>query len=255
MQGFGISDVGLKRELNEDNFSLWQEDNVLVAVVADGMGGAKAGEVASRMACRRSVELLQDELGNMTMPEDETELRLSVDRAIDVACKKTNLEVFSCSNSDKSMSGMGTTLAGVVVIGKLLWVFHIGDSRVYHIERDNITQLTVDHSFVQALVDAGKITKDEAKKHPNKNIILRAVGIEKDVECDILHLDFKKGYYLICSDGLSNYFEEKRFLKIFNSSSPLSSKAESLIEFANSKGGADNITAVLIDSEVKEDNK
>ena len=252
MQVFGISDVGQKRQLNEDNFSVWQKDNMLVAVVADGMGGAQAGEIASRLACRRFMDILTSQIVRISNTlSDSTELILSVDRAIAAACQDSNVEVFSRSNSDNSLSGMGTTLAGCVIIDNILWAFHIGDSRVYHIDKNDISQLTVDHSLVQSLIDAGKITPEQAQNHPNKNIILRAVGVEKNVECDISHMTPRAGYYLICSDGLSNYFDKRKFSKIINADIPLSEKAEALVDFANASGGADNITAVLIDTEIK----
>lgn len=257
MQVFGISDVGQKRELNEDNFSVWQNENILIAVVADGMGGARAGEVASSIACRRFMDNLQGEIERIASRDsDRVQLMLEVDRAIDVACVNTNNEVFARSSSDDSLSGMGTTIVGCVIIDNTIWAFNVGDSRLYHIGKNGISQLTVDHSFVQALLDAGKITPEEARSHPNRNIILRAVGIEKSVECDIIHMDLESGFYLICSDGLSNYFEEEKFLKIVNSSRTLSEKTEALVEWANESGGADNITAVLIDTEIiREDEK
>jgi protein phosphatase len=251
MQVFGISDVGLKRQLNEDNFSVWQNDTTIIAVVCDGMGGARAGEVASRLACRQFMQILRDEIERITSSHtDRVQLMLDVDRAIDVSCRRSNEAVFEHSSSDNSLSGMGTTIVGCVIIDEILWAFNVGDSRVYHIDKNGINQLTSDHSFVQALLDAGKITPEEALSHPNRNIILRAVGIEKSVECDVVHMELQEGYYLICSDGLSNYFEEKKFSRIINSTMSLSEKAEALIDFANSSGGADNITAVLIDTQI-----
>ena len=256
MRVFGMTDKGLKRELNEDNFTIWQNDRILVALVCDGMGGARAGEVASRMACRVFVQSLKDELERISESvTDKVQLMLEVDRAIDTAAIKTNKEVFVHSTSDNSLSGMGTTVVGCVIIDGILWAFNIGDSRVYHVDGNDISQLTVDHSLVQALVDAGRITPEQALSHPNRNIILRAVGIEQNVECDVVHMDLQKGYYLICSDGLSNYFDENKFLKIINSTLSLSDKTEELIEFAKAGGGADNITAVLIDTEDGEEAK
>ncbi len=254
MQVFGISDVGRKRQLNEDNFSVWQSDNVLIAVVADGMGGARAGEVASRLACKKFIDTILPEIQKIhaSTPEAKAELALEVNRAIAIGCEASNREIFEHSNSDNSLSGMGTTIAGCVIIGQMLWAFHVGDSRVYHISKNKAEQLTVDHSFVQALIDAGKITPNEAQSHPNKNIILRAVGVESKVECDIVNMSVQSGFYLICSDGLSNYFNEEKFLKVINSRQNLSDKVYSLVEYANTCGGADNITAVLIDTEMKE---
>ncbi len=252
MQVFGMSDVGLKRQLNEDNFEIWQDDRMLIAVVCDGMGGAQAGEVASRMACISILHTLKDELEPILgTVDDKVELMLAVDRAIDLACTTANKAVYEYSLTDKALTGMGTTAVGVVAIDGVLWVFNIGDSRAYRIGGGSISQLTVDHSLVQALLDAGKITPEEAVNHPNRNIILRAVGIEKEVECDVSHCDLESGCYLLCSDGLSNYFDEKKFLKIISSDSTVSEKAEALISLANEGGGADNITAVLIDTENK----
>ena len=252
MQVFGISDVGRKRELNEDNFSVWQSDNVLIAVVADGMGGARAGEVASRLACKKFIDTILPEIQKIHPTEAQAQLALEVNRAIAIGCEASNREIFEHSNSDNSLSGMGTTIAGCVIIGQMLWAFHVGDSRVYHVSKNKARQLTVDHSFVQALIDAGKITPNEAQSHPNKNIILRAVGVESRVECDIVNMSVEEGFYLICSDGLSNYFDEEKFLKVINSRQSLCDKARALVEYANACGGADNITAVLIDTEIKE---
>ncbi len=253
MQVFGMSDRGRKRQLNEDNFSTHQSERVTLAVVADGMGGANAGEVASRLACKKFMDTILPELERISEKTDDKVQRiLEVDRAIAIACESSNNEIFSKSSHDNTLSGMGTTIVGCVIIDSSLWAFNIGDSRVYHVDTDGAHQLTTDHSFVQALLDAGKITPEEAVNHPNKNIIVRAVGIQKNVECDIVHSDVESGYYLICSDGLSNYFEKERFLRIINSRVPLSEKTEALIEYANESGGADNITAVLIDTEVRE---
>lgn len=250
MQVFGASDVGRKRSLNEDNFSVATLDSIVVAVVCDGMGGAKAGEVASRIACKRFAESIVPRLRDIKEKiKDRAEFIVSVNRAIYEASENSNEEVFSRSSSDNSLSGMGTTLSGCVIIDDTLWTFNIGDSRVYHITDDSCRQLTVDHSFVQSLLDAGKITEEEAQNHPNKNVILRALGIKKGVECDVHHMELDKGYYLICSDGLSNYFNKEDFIKIVTSGRSVSEKVERLVSYANEKGGSDNITVVLIDTQ------
>lgn len=250
MQFFGISDVGMARSLNEDNFSVDTVDGVLVALVCDGMGGANAGEVASRLACKRFlgkiVPTLREIKGTVT---DGAEMMIRIDRAIYEACEEANSEVFRASEKDSSLSGMGTTLSGCMIDGDMLWTFNVGDSRVYHLTPDRAEQLTVDHSFVQALVDDGKITPEEAQNHPNRNVILRALGVQSKVECDVSHYENEGGYYLVCSDGMSNYFDEGTFIRIISSDKPISEKAEDFVAFANSKGGSDNITVVLIDTE------
>lgn len=252
MQVFGASDAGQKRRHNEDNFNIWQSENMLVAAVADGMGGAAAGEVASCIALRKFTQEFRGRLENIdTEKFDRVQLMLDIDRAIDLSVETCNREVFAKQSEDGRLAGMGTTIAGCVIVGDILWAFNVGDSRVYRVGRDSITQLTVDHSLVQSLLDAGKITPEEALSHPNRNIILRAVGIEESVSCDVRHMNLEDGFYLICSDGLSNYFNEEKFLDIINSQEALSDKTFSLIEWANAQGGADNITAVLIDTEMK----
>lgn len=250
MRIFGTSDVGKKRSLNEDNFAVQNIDGIAVALVCDGMGGAKAGEVASRIACKHFAESIFPSLKKIKESvTDKTQLLLSVDRAIYDASVASNTEVFKKSNSSSALSGMGTTLSGCVIMNDLLWTFNIGDSRVYHITDDSAEQLTVDHSLVQALLDSGKITEEEAQNHPNRNVIVRALGISKEVECDVCHMDLEGGYYLICSDGLSNYFDKDAFIKIVSADKPIAEKVERLVSFANFAGGSDNITVVLIDTE------
>ena len=250
MQVFGTSDVGKKRSLNEDNFFVYTDNEVVVALVCDGMGGAQAGEVASKIACKEFSESICPKLREIKEKiKDRAELIISVNRAIYEATHSSNTEVFNKSSSNKSLSGMGTTMSGCVIMEDILWTFNIGDSRVYHISDEDAEQLTIDHSLVQALVSSGKITEEEAQNHPNRNVILRAVGIAKDVECDVCHMDLSSGYYLICSDGLSNYYDKDTFIKIVSSNRPISEKVERLVSFANSEGGSDNITVVLIDTE------
>ena len=250
MQVFGTSDVGMRRSLNEDNFSVETFDDVVIALVCDGMGGASAGEVASRIACRTFMTTLTPKIREIKENiADKTELIIKVERAIYNASEKANEEVYSKANLDDSLSGMGTTLSGCIIIEDILWTFNVGDSRVYHITKDSAKQLTVDHSFVQTLLDEGKITLAEAQNHPNKNVILRALGVTKNVECDVCNMEVNKGYYLICSDGLSNYFDSDKFIKVLSSFKGLSEKAEDLVTYANSMGGSDNITVILIDTE------
>lgn len=254
MQFFGKSDVGMQRNLNEDNFSVDMAEGVTVALVCDGMGGANAGEVASRIACKRFIGNILPRLREIKATvSDSAEAVLKIDRAIYEACEEANSEVYHTSRKDDSLSGMGTTLSGCMIDGDMLWTFNVGDSRVYHVTDKEARQLTVDHSFVQALVDDGKITPEEAQSHPNRNVILRALGVQSKVECDVCHHNNEGGYYLVCSDGMSNYFDEKEFVKIISSDKPISDKAEDFITFANSKGGSDNITVVLIDTEKKTD--
>ena len=250
MQVFGTSDVGKKRTLNEDNFSVYTFEDIVVALVCDGMGGAAAGEVASRIACKNFTECITPKLRKIKEGiTDRAELIISVERAIFEASALSNSEVFKKSSSDNKLSGMGTTLSGCIIMDEILWTFNIGDSRVYHVTDDGVEQLTVDHSLVQSLLDSGKITEEEAQNHPNKNVILRAIGIGRSVECDVCHMSLDGGYYLICSDGLSNYYEKETFINVIASDRPIAEKVERLVSFANAQGGSDNITVVLIDTQ------
>lgn len=250
MQVFGISDVGMQRSLNEDNFSVNIIGDTVVALVCDGMGGANAGEVASRTACKLFTGSIVSKLREIKSGiADKSEQIIKIDRAIYEACDIANKEIYQSSVKNYKLSGMGTTISGCIIDGDLMWTFNVGDSRVYHITDDKAKQLTVDHSFVQALLDDGKITTEEAKNHPNRNVILRALGIGGKVDCDVSHLTVENGYYLVCSDGMSNYFNEEDFIRIVSTGKPLSEKAEDFIELANFKGGADNITVILIDTE------
>ena len=254
MRFFGMSDVGMQRSLNEDNFSVDVAEGVVVALVCDGMGGANAGEVASRIACKCFIGTIIPKLREIkTSIEDSAETVVRIDRAIYEACEKANSEIYLASKEDNTLSGMGTTLSGCMIDGDMLWTFNVGDSRVYHVTDSEAKQLTVDHSFVQALVDNGKITPEEAQNHPNRNVILRALGVQSKVECDVTHFKTECGCYLVCSDGMSNYFDEKEFVNIVSSDKPISERAEELIAFANSHGGSDNITVVLIDTEKPKD--
>lgn len=250
MQVFGMSDVGQKRNLNEDNFSACIIDGGVIALVCDGMGGANAGEVASRVACKIFTGNLVPKIQSIrNTTEDKVERNLKIERAIYDASDITNSEIWQMSKANEALLGMGTTLSGCVIIDGLIWTFNAGDSRVYGVSKDKIEQLTVDHSFVQTLLDEGKITAEEAQNHPNRNVILRALGVKKDIDCDVNLSASTHDYYLICSDGMSNYFDENKFVKIITSSGSLSEKAESLVRFANNQGGSDNITVVLIDTE------
>lgn len=208
------------------------------------MGGVDGGNVASEMACESYLEKLSDSINSV---DDPTLIdRDILARFITNSVTKANFEVYRESNRVPALRGMGTTLVTAVIKDGMVLVGNVGDSRLYHVTRYSIKQLTKDHSYVQTLVDMGKITESEAAVHPNKNIITRAVGVDQSVECDIGVHRPEEGYLLLCSDGLSNYMDEKFFIDTVNSHDPLNEKCSNLIRFANSRGGADNVTAVLI---------
>ncbi len=235
---YGITDVGKKRQRNEDCFVLDNRNGLLVAVVCDGMGGANGGSVASSLAC----ETFTAKLHELYKKEN-----FVPESAISEAVDDANNNIYQVAVDDMRLAGMGTTLVACLVFGGKMYTVNVGDSRIYNFNGGEIKQITVDHSFVQALVDSGEITAAEAEHHPKKNVILRAVGVESHVRCDIKRIDEPCGTYLICSDGMSNYFDKDKFCEILSSDNDIITKAESLVNYANECGGADNITVALIE--------
>lgn len=227
------------------------KEGFLSAVVCDGMGGAKGGNVASSLAVKSYNKVIKDEMSK-TSPDliTESEIELFIKSAIE----KANTAVFEAANYDIDLEGMGTTLVSVLICDQKTIAANVGDSRLYVYKNGLVKQVTNDHSFVQYLIDKGSISKEEAKNHPNKNIILRALGVNESVESEIFNInndDYEM--LLLCSDGLTTHMSDDEISEviaenIINNNS-LKKKAEILIEKANNKGGLDNITAVLIAKE------
>lgn len=242
MQIYYQTDVGLMRRNNQD-YCLCEKlsDELAWAAVCDGMGGANGGNVASSEACSEISRILSEEL----KPDTE---QSSLCNLMEKAVASANSKVFEMSCADDDLSGMGTTVELVVVMGQTAHVVHAGDSRVYRISGDEITQVTKDHSLVQQLVELGQITQEEARFHPSKNYITRALGVEPELETDYLTAPFEKGdLLLICTDGLSNYFSSDELLAAVRSFEKSEEIAAGLVEIAKDCGGSDNITvAVLI---------
>jgi protein phosphatase len=222
------TDTGRQRRDNED--SAFARSPLFV--VADGMGGAQAGEVASRMA----VEAFQRELSQQGSAEE----RLA-DRA-----KDANRRIYEISRSEHELAGMGTTLTAVYLGDADLAIAHVGDSRAYLFRGGALSRLTHDHSLVEALVRAGKLTEEQAAEHPQRSIITRALGVDPEVEVDTWTYPARGGdVVLLCSDGLTSMISEERITAILSEESDLDRSGERLIEEANEAGGRDNITVVL----------
>ena len=236
MKTFSKTDVGMVREVNQDyvfttETSIGKLPNLLV--VADGMGGHRAGEYASRLA----VEVLKQELAASTEESPEAMMRNAITRA--------NERVLEAARQDAKLSGMGTTLVAATVIEKTLYFANVGDSRLYLLN-DDIKQLSKDHSLVQEMVRLGGINEDEAKSHPDKNIITRAIGAKDGVDVDFYEYRMKKGdVILMCTDGLSNMVEDEEMLHIVKCSRDVVEAVEQLIERAKENGGSDNIGVVV----------
>ncbi len=259
LRSFGATNVGRKRKHNEDNFLI--DNDLKLFIVADGMGGHNAGEVASEMAIkviRREIlsqkELLrkaiQDDVeGNQEEPKEAI---LILENAIQTAC----YEVFHQAQQNESKKGMGTTVVVVLVVGDKGLVAHVGDSRVYLVRKGHLHQLTEDHSMVQEQLRQGKITKEEAENSPYKNVITRAVGIYEYVPPDIIFLELAKGdRFLLCSDGVHPYFKDKELLSHLSSQETLNSIVDNIVQAVLNGGAHDNLTAVVVEiAEISQQN-
>lgn len=234
------SDIGLKRSNNEDCVTVKQlSENAAFAVLCDGMGGANAGQVASKMACdmiERKISMCYRE--GMTMSSIENMLLSAITTA--------NVSIYDAAEGDMSLSGMGTTVICAVVVDGRICIAHAGDSRAYIVSQSGIKQITRDHSFVQQMYDKGEISIEELRTHPKKNLITRALGVEEEIE-----IDFNTEYLgegetlLLCSDGLSNYVDADEIYRIINDTDAVS-VAEALVDRANANGGGDNISVAAV---------
>lgn len=238
MQLIGKTDVGKVRKTNQDDYAYGELPGGAVwAVVCDGMGGANGGSVASGMAVRSIEHSIRSRYDGRTDDESVRALLFS-------ALTEANAEVHARAGQDVSLYGMGTTVVACIATADLLFVAHAGDSRAYLLDQ-GATQLTRDHSVVQEMVDSGEITAEEARSHPNKNLITRALGVEPALEIDFGAYPFPKGTgVLLCSDGLSNLVESEAFVQAMREDPEKA--AEKLTALANENGGTDNITVVMI---------
>ncbi|MGE5613403.1 MAG: Stp1/IreP family PP2C-type Ser/Thr phosphatase [Bacillota bacterium] len=238
------SDRGLVRELNEDSYRIisGSSGTPFVFIVADGMGGHNCGEVASKM----TVEYIKNtvERGGFSLgsPED-------VEEAFREIVIGANKAVFEASLEQPGTSGMGTTLTMAVIYGNKVTVAHVGDSRLYLVREGNIRQLTEDHSYISELVKNGTLTIEEAKMHPNKHVITRAIGTSSALDVGIMSFDYEEGdIFVLCTDGLTNKLEEYEILDVIANNEP-DEACEKLVDIAKSKGGEDNITVIVIKCE------
>ena len=239
MRAFGLTDIGNIRESNQDSFAVSVDGALPVwAVVCDGMGGANGGYYASSTAVGVFSHGMDISFDNLKPKQIENILCDVVESA--------NQTVYKVSCEQEQLRGMGTTLVAALVLGDVAYVVHVGDSRAYLIEDGKVTRITTDHSVVQQLVEIGQITEQEARVHPEKNMITRAVGVKENVSPDVTSLKLhKNSAILLCSDGLTNFVEDHEFLEIIENLSQ-DEAAERMISLALQRGGSDNITAVII---------
>ena len=238
MKSFSITDVGMVRQINQDY--VYSTDNPIgplsnLFVVADGMGGHQAGDYASKF----TVEVLKSEIAK----SDEED----VEKLLVTAIKKANRELIKTADSDPALKGMGTTIVVATIMNQMMYFANVGDSRLYLINQ-GITQLSKDHSLVEEMVRLGGIKPEEAKTHPDKNIITRAIGAKDKVQVDYYEHRLKKGdIILMCTDGLSNMVEDDELFHLVQGGRDIVESAQSLVNMAKENGGTDNIGLVLVE--------
>ena len=241
MEIWGATDQGMVRKQNQDYYRVKElAQGQYLAVVCDGMGGSKSGDVASRLA---SEVFLQDVEQSVYPDMEQSEIVQMLVSAV----KSANRAVYEQSQVSADFAGMGTTLVAVFSQQGDAYILNVGDSRCYYVARDEISQITEDHSVVGLMVARGQITEEEARNHPNKNLITRAVGTESRVECDCFYLRLDQGeYLLLCSDGLSNMVTRPELLYEITHGSDGMETCRRMIEIAKKRGAPDNVTAVLL---------
>lgn len=234
------TDIGIVRQINQDSMFVSKNSAFPLFIVADGMGGHKAGEVASEMA----VSIITTSLSSRLMDDD---VIVNIEKEILDSIKKANRELLNHSQVIEDCNGMGTTITLGYIKGAKLYVGHVGDSRAYIIRNEELKQITDDHSLVNELLKNGDISIEEAMKHPQKNVITRAVGTNEDICIDINSFELKENdIILFCSDGLTNMIEEHELKDLFIGIKDVQEACDSAVSLAKDKGGRDNITVIGI---------
>lgn len=237
---YAKSDVGKVREMNQDAYYISDSlSEVKLYLLADGMGGYKGGEIASQLAIKCTKNYIENNFKET--PKDRESLIQLVASSMEYA----NMIVYEKSKEDKELEGMGTTLEVCLIYNNKAYIGHVGDSRIYRIRKDFIRKLTQDHSYVQKLVKDGTITKEEAEKHPKKNMLMKALGCNAFVEPDVSVKGFlREDILLMSSDGLTNMVKQEDIFNIVKADFERAPKE--LIDLANQNGGLDNITVITI---------
>lgn len=247
MEYYAVSDIGRCRNENQDTFGSIGEGGFFFAIVCDGMGGAAAGKQAAELACATAIETVSQMLGDthkgaaprlLTAYESKRILREALERA--------NQAVYSESKTEADKHGMGTTVAAVLFYYGHAYTMHVGDSRIYLMRGGALSRLTEDHSVVQMMVDTGEITEEEARIHPSRNMITRAVGVGEQVSADYGTVKLQSGdIFLLCSDGLTGMVGDSYIENVLLAPKALSVKTNALISAALDEGGEDNVTVFL----------
>ena len=243
MKGYGLTDRGKVRKINQDSFRLEfsADKKAAIAVVCDGMGGAKAGEVASELAAEA---FLPGVRGLLDGTHSDKEIREAIADSIALA----NKTIFDKSSGNQECEGMGTTLVSAIATGGGCHVANIGDSRAYLLTPDGCSRITEDHSVVAEMVRRGDLTPEQARVHPMKNLITRVVGVDESVSGDIFTPELKPGYrLLLCSDGLSNMVRDEEIFALHKKRRRPDTLCKSLLKLALERGATDNVTVVVLE--------
>lgn len=241
MEAWGLTDAGNVRQQNEDAFRITNlSEDALLCVVCDGMGGAKSGNVASKLACEVFSEEIKRSFSPLMTPEE-------AERMLRSAATLTNISVYEHSQLSDEYHGMGTTLVAALLYEKAALVLNVGDSRAYHINADGVECITTDHSVVELMVQRGELTPEQAKSHPSKNLITRAVGTAPQVYADVFRVKLgKNDCILLCTDGLSNEMADQEILFEVAHGARKDDCCERLLQIAKDRGAPDNVTSILI---------
>lgn len=240
IKAYAKSDIGKVREINQDSFYISDSlDEVQIYMLADGMGGYKGGEIASSLAIQSAKNYIQNNFKEIEKDKD------SIIQLVGSAVEYANMVIYEKSKESKDLQGMGTTLEICLIYNNRVYIGHVGDSRIYRIRKDFMRKLTQDHSYVQKLVKDGTITQEEAKNHPQKNLLMRALGCNAFVEPDVMVKGFLKDDILIMtSDGLTNLVSNEEIFK--HAKKDIEQAPKELVKMANENGGYDNITVIVI---------
>lgn len=243
MKVFAGTDIGKAREMNQDYYYVSQNsDEIKLCILADGMGGYAGGEIASTMAVTAVKNYIYNNYSKIKLDTN------SIINLLKDATQYANMVVYEKTRQIEGLEEMGTTLEVALIVEEKIYISHIGDSRIYKIKKQEITQITKDHSYVEKLIKDGNITKEEAKLHPQKNVLTKALGCTAFVEPDLLVEKIEENdIILICSDGLTNMLPDETIKKIIKENSEEPNKE--LIFAANQQGGSDNITVIVIQNE------
>lgn len=238
IRAFGLTDVGQVRENNEDAWNAVPEHNIFV--LADGMGGHSAGEIAAQETVERYSALIQSKSANISSE--------NVKQQLSEVINEVNKSVFRLARADRELRGMGTTICSAFFIDGLMCFAHVGDSRIYRFRDQKLKQLTEDHSLVQELLDLGELNNRQANEFTQRNIITKAIGTEPEVEATVDTCDIQPGdLILMCSDGLSDLITNREIEKLLNLTADIKQKVDLFVESANRRGGIDNITVILME--------